>query len=148
MREVGADVGDLQHVDQQLGELVGLRRDGRGTLLELAVALVAGHQPVLVAHAAGAGAGRHDDRVDLVEGRLEGVHERAHHRRGLRVIPGVGVHLPAAGLALVEHHLVAEPLEQGDGGPGDVRRHHVHQACGHQGDAHLLSFLVIMRSGG
>src|SRR5699024_12793342 len=42
--------------------------------------------------------------------------------------------------ALVEHHLVAQPLQQRDRRPGHVRRHHVHQARGHQGDAHLLSF--------
>ena len=56
--------------------------------------------------------------------------------RRLREVAGVGVHLAAAGLALGEDDLVAEALQDGDGGLGGLGEHGVRQTRREQGDAH------------
>jgi hypothetical protein len=132
VREVGADVGDPEHVDQELRQFVGARRQVGGGGRQALVAGLLGHPGVLVADGPGAGAARHHHRV--VAGEAGDV--PADQGKRLTGVAGVDVRLPAAGLR--ERHLdaLAEPLQQPDGGLADLREHPVDQAGHEQGEAH------------
>ena len=141
VREGGADVGDPQDVDEQLGELVGLGRDLLGAARQGGVAHVLGHERLLVAGRPGTGAGGHDDGVPLaVEHRLEGPDMVADEGGRLREVPGVRVHLAAADLALGEDDLMAEPFQDGDGRLRRLREHRVSDAGREECDAHRWTF--------
>src|SRR6478735_6218759 len=131
-------VADPEHVDEQLGELVGAGGDHLGTGREGLVAGPARHGRVLVADRTDARARRRDDRVAaLGERPLEDVDVVAHEARRVVLVAGVRVHLPAARLRLREDDLVAEPLEEGHRGAGDVGEQHVAEAGDEEGDPHV-----------
>ena len=111
VREVRADVGHAEHVDQELGELVGPRGRARRPGRERASASPAplGEHRVLVAHRPDARPRRRDDGVVPGEGAST---KCSHQRQRLVAVAGVDVHLPAAGLRHREHDLVPEALEQ------------------------------------
>ena len=95
------------------------------------------HGRVLVADRADARARRRDDRLTaLGERPLEDVDVVPHEARRVVLVAGVRVHLPAARLRLREDDLVAEPLEDGHGGPGDVGEEDVAEAGDEEGDPH------------
>jgi len=90
---------------------------------------------VLVPHRADAGSGRPHNDITV----LEDLDVVAHQRQRLVEVAGVDMHLPAAGLGLGEHHLMAESLQQQHRGLGRVGEQGVGQAGGEQGDTHGAS---------
>ena len=92
MRERGADVLDLEHVDEELGQLADAIRDRRAVL----------------AHHRDARRRRRDDVLRVAEHPLEAPGQR----RALLRVARVDVHLAAAGLLLGEGDLDPEPLQQ------------------------------------
>ena len=116
MRVRRADVLDAEHVDEQLGQLERLRRNGFGPLGR------ARSSPARRATSAcwwrtepDARPGRRHDRLAaLGERPLEHLDVVPDQAGRVARVAGVGVHLAAAGLVGREHHLVAEPLEHGD----------------------------------
>ena len=137
VREVGAHVLGAQDIDEQLGEVVGVSGDLLDPLGQGRVAHVLGHEALLVAGGAGAGARGDDDGVPLaVEDGGEGVHVVARDLGGLLEVAGVGVHLAAADLSLREADLVAEALQDGDGCLRCLREHGVRKTGGEKGDSH------------
>ena len=113
-----------------------------GALGQFVVADVLGDDALLVAGRAGAGPGGDHDRVPLaVEHGFERFHVVAGDLRRVFEVTGVGVHLPAADLALGEHDFVPEALEECDGGLRGLREHDIRKTRGEEGDAHRVSFL-------
>jgi len=132
VRVVGADILHAEHVDQQFGQLIGAPGDRFGAAGQCLVPEPPRHHRVLVPHRAGARAGRDDHGLAV----LEHLHIPAHQRERLAQVPGVRVHLPAAGLRLRESHLVAEPLKQPHGRLADLREQAVRQAGHEQRNPH------------
>ena len=132
VREVGADVGHAEHVDEELAELVDPRRGLRDGSLQGGVTGPPGHDRVLVAGGAGARSGRRHDRV--VPG--ERVDERAHHRHRLVEVAGVDHRLRTAGLRLGELHVHPQPAQQRDHGLAGVGEHRVVDAGDRESDTH------------
>ncbi len=130
VREGRADVGHAEHVDEQLGQLVGARRDRGHPAAQRLVVL--GQPRVGVADHGHARAGRGDDRVVP----LERVDEPAHHRQRLGAVAAVGVHLAAAGLLQRELDAVAEAFQHLHDGPAGVGEHQVVDAGDEQRDPH------------
>ena len=132
VRVVGADVGDPEHVDQELRQLEGARGHLPGGRRQPGVAGLGGQPGVLVADRPGARPARGHHRV--VAG--EGGDVPAHQRHRLREVAGVDVHLPAAGLGPRHLDGAAEPLQQPHRRLADVREQPVHQTGHEQGDTH------------
>ena len=132
VRVVGADVGQPQDVDQQLGQLVGLRRDAGDGLGQRLVTGLRGQGGVLVADHADTGSGRADHGVV----RREGLGVPPDQRIRLRPVAGVDVHLTAAGLGHREVDVVPEPLEQPHHRLARLRERRVVDAREEQADAH------------
>lgn len=107
VREVRADVGDAEHVDEEFRQFVHRGRHLLDRLGEGGVPVLGGDRPVVVAHHVGARPGGGDDGVVA----REGLGEPAHHGQGLGAVAGVEVHLAAAGLPLRELHGVAEAFQ-------------------------------------
>lgn len=132
MREVRADVGDTEDVDEEFAEFVHLRCVGSHRVLQPVVARASRQPRMLVAHRADAGGRGGDDRVVLTEN----LGELSHTGDRLVGIAGVGEHLAAAGLLDGELDLDAESLEEQHGRPGRTGPHRVVEAGGEQGDPH------------
>ena len=132
VREVGTDVGHPEHVDQELAELVHLRRQLGDGALQAGVPRALGDDRVLVPGTSGARARRRHDRVVP----LEGTHEGAHGGHGLVEVAGVHHRLAAAGLLLRELHVDAEPPQQRDHGLARVGEQRVVEAGDQQRDPH------------
>jgi hypothetical protein len=77
----------------------------------------------------------HDAEGLTITSWLEHLDVVADKRERVTLVAGVDVHLPAAGLRLGEHDLVAEPLEQGPS-RAHVGVERVREAGDEQGDAH------------
>ena len=92
--EVGADVSDAEHVDEEFGQFEHPRGERVDLAGEALVADPLGDHLVLLADGSGAGAGGGDDVVE----RVERVDEPAHEALSVVRVPGVGEHLAAAGL--------------------------------------------------
>ncbi|CAM3183116.1 hypothetical protein ACSL103130_12805 [Actinomyces slackii] len=127
--EVGAHILQAQDVGQQLGEVIGVGGDLLDPRRQGGVPHMLGHQLLLVAGRPRARARGDDDGVPLpVEHRGEGLDMVAGDAGRMREVAGVGVHLPAADLARWEEDLMAQPLQDGDGGLRRLREHGVRQA--------------------
>ncbi|PQM46503.1 hypothetical protein C1Y40_03333 [Mycobacterium talmoniae] len=132
VREVGAGVGHLQHVDQQLGQLVQ-PWDDAGHLPGQAggAGPVGQHRVVVLDHRrAGPGGGQH--RVVAVEGGAESLRQR----HTVVLVAGVEVHLAAAGLLRGEVDLVTQPPQQPHHRLTGLRVHDVVETGDEQGDPH------------
>lgn len=138
VREGRPDVGHAEHVDEELGELVGLRARSGDRVDEGRVTAAPGDEAVLVAHAADARAGGDDDGVVPLEGRGE----LAHHRDGLVEVAGVDHRLAAAGLAGREVHVDPQPAQQPDDSLAGLGEHGVVDAGEHERDAHSNPLLA------
>ena len=112
VREVRADVGHAEDVDEELAQLVDLRRDRRDALrqarVDAAVGRQAGDERVIATDHRRARARRRDDGV--IAG--ERVDEPLDERDARVLVARVEVHLAAAGLLGRELDVVAEPPQQ------------------------------------
>ena len=130
--EHGADVGDAEDVDEELGQLVDARDDGRDGVHEGRVMRGLGERRVVLADHDRARWRRRDDRVVA----REHVGEPPDQRHALRAVAGVEVHLAAARLALGEVDLVPEPAQHPHDRLADVREQDVVEAGDEQRDPH------------
>jgi hypothetical protein len=121
---VGADVGELELLDQKLGELEHLGGEGLYVCGEPCVPRQLGGHGVELAHHAHTGAGGGDD--GLV--RREDLDEAPYQGYRLALVAGVEVHLAAAGLGEGKLDLVPEPLEHLDGRPAGLGEERVVEA--------------------
>jgi hypothetical protein len=119
VRERGADILDLEHVDEELRQLAHAVRDRRAVL----------------AHHRDARGRRGDDVLRVPEHALEAPRQR----RALVRVPRVDVHLAAAGLLLGEGDLHAQPLQQLDDRAARAREQGVVEAGDEQCSAHRRS---------
>ena len=134
VREVGADVGHAEDVDEELAQLVGPRSglgDGRH---QRGIARAVGDDRVLVPCRPGARARRRDDGVVP----RERVDEGAHHRHCLVEVAGVDHRLTAARLRLREVDLDPQTAQQPHDGLPRVGEHGVVDAGDLKGDLHAL----------
>src|SRR5439155_8336645 len=124
LAELGADVLDAQHVDEELGQLLDARRDLADGALQARVAGLGGDDRVMAADHRGARRRGRDHGVEPGERRGEPLDER---NAGV-AIAGVEMHLAAAGLLLRKGDIDAEPTEQPDRRPPDLRIQQVVEA--------------------
>ena len=136
--EVGPDVGDAGDVDDELRQVQRLVRAGLGHRGLGGGAEARGDHGVLVAHGAGAGAGRGDHVID---GRIgERVRVGVDLRQRLLLVSGVDVHLTATRLLLGEDDVAAEAGEDRGRGLDRAGEHHVADAGGEKRDLHVGSW--------
>jgi len=110
MREVSADISHPEHIDEELSQLVHLRRRFRDSIDQHVITRAACNKPVLVTHRSRARPRWRDDRVIAGE-RLD----IATHRRNRFVqIPRVDHRLSATGLASRKIGIDAEAAQQPD----------------------------------
>lgn len=133
VREVRADVGHSEDVDEELGELVGTGGEGRGRG-------VADLRVVLPDHGGTGSRGGHHILVPL-----EGGGGTAYERLGLGAVAGVVLGLPAAGLRLGEVDLHPEAFEEPHGRDPGGRIHRVVDAGDEEGDTHGRSICGDLR---
>ncbi len=121
---------DAEHVDEELGQFVGLRRKDVGARLPVRIALE--QLGIVHAHLAGAGAGGRDDIVAMLECGDHLFGDRARRR----AVAGVEGRLAAAGL---RRHVdcAARLLQQLDGGEADRRPDQIDEAGDQEAHARL-----------
>ena len=129
----GTDVDEPEHVDEELGELVGARRQRPRVGRQSRVPVVLSDHRLLMTHGAHARPARCDH--DVVA--LERAHVVGDDGKGVGEVARVDVHLPAADLRPGHDHLVTEAFEQAHRRPADRREQPVDQAGGEQRDAHV-----------
>src|SRR5829696_2240041 len=135
VRIIGPHVRGFELLHQKFRELEHPGGEHLHVVEELfVVGEIRGHR-VELAHHADARARRRDYRLVA----LEDLDEAPDEGDGFPLIPGVEVHLAAAGLFGGEHDLVAEALEQAHGRPPRLREQRVVKARDEQGHAHSLS---------
>ena len=149
--KVGAElrgVGDAQDVDEQLGQLVGVRGDLGRAFGQALVPAGAGHHGLLVAERCDAGPRRGDG--DVVVGGGERPNMVADDGQGLGQIAAVDVHLLTTALAGRENDLVAQPFQDADGGQGDLgciaSTMHVEKSATHRTPVFVISIAANPRA--
>jgi hypothetical protein len=113
--EGGADVFDVETVDEQFRELKDAGEQGLYVGEEGRVVFRFSHHDVVLAHHGDAGGGGDADGFGVAED----IDEATDERDGLAVVAGVVVHLAAAGLGEGEVDGVAEALQEAR--DGDAR---------------------------
>ncbi len=127
--ETRAEVADAEPVHEEVGELVGFRRERfRGGFLRAVVEKLG----VELFHHRAAGAGGGDDDLGIAKGG----ELRGGDGAGLVPVAGIEGRLAAAGLGLGVVDLVAEALEDFDHGHADLRVERIDEAGNEKGDAH------------
>ena len=136
LRKDGPDVRDPEDVDEELRELVDVRRQRgdpvRQPRLTTLVGGSRGHRWMLAADHRRTGRRRCHDGVVA----LEGVREPADQRDALVAIARIEVHLTAAGLTVGEPDVLTEPAQESDHGTAHVGEQQVVEAGDEDRDAH------------
>ena len=132
VRVVGADVGDPEHVDQELRQLAPRSRGHlAGGRRQLGIAGLLGHP----GHAGDAPT-RRTSRSGRPAVPSEDLGVPAHRRHRLGEVAGGDVHLPAAGLGPRHLDRAPQSLQQPHCRLADIREQPVHQTGHEQGDTH------------
>ena len=134
VRKRGADVGDAQLVDEELGELEHARQKRVDACDERRIPRGGRHLGIVLADHRDARRGRHADHLRAVEDPEEMFHQPAR----LAGVPGVVMHLPAAGLLAPEFDAMAKALEHGDHGFACFREQRVVVAGDEQRNQHYM----------
>src|SRR5829696_2115847 len=140
VRIIGADVGDAESLDQELGELEDPGAEILDPLGETRVPGQFGGHGIQFAHHAHAGARGCDDGLVTAED----LDETPHQRYRLALVARVEVHLPAARLCEGKVHLHPETLENLHGGTSRLGEERVVEAGYKERHAHrYLPFSLV-----
>ena len=123
---------EAEAVHEELGELEDPRGDRPHIAFQGLVPALAGQPGIHLPNHPDTRRGGGDDHVEAIED----AHETTGESRGLAPVSAVRVELPAARLRIRELHLMAEALEEPDGGLPYLRKDRVADARDEQGDAH------------
>src|SRR5215216_7193822 len=138
---VGADVGDAELSDQELGELEDFRSEFLDLFGETPVpGEISGHRVELADHAH-AGAGGCDDGLVTAED----LHEAPHEGYSLALVAGVEVHLAAARLRVGKVYLHPQTFENLDGSLSRLGEERVVEAGYKECHAHRYSLPYPLR---